>query len=241
MAKDVPGFYEQEVCGWRISRQKFQQDPSKYLSLYVVTDRNLSRGRSEEEVVLSAIRGGATAIQLRAKDWTDAEFLEVARKIREITRKMDVLFIVNDRVPIALEVGADGVHVGQKDIPAREARKVLGDDFILGVTAENPEQAVRAEADGADYLGTRAVFYTTTKKYEGPPLGLSGLKQIVNSVKIPVVAIGGINKENARSVLTTGVCGIAVVSAVVAQPDIEDAARKLREIVDSSKKELHKR
>lgn len=215
----------------RISRKEFKQDPKRYLSLYVVTDRKLSLGRTEEEVIEAAIRGGATAVQLRAKDLPDDEFVGVAKRLRDLTGRFGVLYIVNDRVDIALAVGADGAHVGQEDLPACRAREMLGDDRILGVTAETPEQAVKAEQEGADYLGTRAVFYTSTKQYAVPPLGLCGLSEIVQAVKIPVVAIGGINTDNARLVLSTGVCGIAVVSAIVAQPDVESAARAMRAVI----------
>ncbi|QUL98577.1 MAG: thiamine phosphate synthase [Candidatus Fermentithermobacillus carboniphilus] len=215
----------------RISRKEFKQDPKRYLSLYVVTDRKLSLGRTEEEVIEAAIRGGATAVQLRAKDLADDEFVGVAKRLRDLTGRFGVLYIVNDRVDIALAVGADGAHVGQEDLPACRAREMLGDDRILGVTAETPEQAVKAEQEGADYLGTRAVFYTSTKQYAAPPLGLCGLREIVQAVKIPVVAIGGINTDNARLVLSTGVCGIAVVSAIVAQPDVEGAARAMRAVI----------
>lgn len=205
----------------------------RQLRLYVVTDHELARGRSEEEVVRSAIAGGATAIQFRAKDWDTSRMIEVGSRLREITAAADVLFIVNDRVDVAIAVNADGAHIGQEDIPIEIARQILGPSKILGVTVYNVEQAQAAQEKGADYLGTSAVFPTGTKKYISvPPLGLEGLSRIVKSTSLPVVAIGGISKDNAEQVLNTGVTGIAVVSAVVAADDIEGAARDLRAIVD---------
>ena len=205
------------------------------LRLYVVTDRNLAKGREEEEVVSLAIAGGATAIQFRAKDWDAGRMVEVGLRLRSITRDAGVLYIVNDRVDVAMAVDADGVHLGQEDFPVPLARKLLGPGKTIGLTVHNAEQAAEAEGLGADYLGTAAVFPTDTKKYAAvAPLGLAGLEGIVRATRLPVVAIGGVSKSNAAQVMATGVAGIAVVSAVVAADDIMGAARDLRAIVDEA-------
>jgi len=205
------------------------------LSLYLVTDRQLARGRPLEEVVRAAIAGGVTAIQLREKDVTTRDYVALAQALRAITREAGGIFIVNDRLDVALAADADGVHVGQDDMPAALARRLLGPDKILGVTAANEAQARQAQADGADYLGCNAVFATPTKTDTGPPLGLDGLRRLVASVSIPVVAIGGINADNASGVMACGVAGIAVVSAIMAAPDVTAAARELRAIVSAGK------
>jgi len=201
----------------------------------VVTDRQLSGNRPETEVVEAALRGGATSIQLRAKELEGRELTLLARQLKAICRSFGALFFVNDRLDVALAAEADGVHLGQNDLPLKDARRisrcVAGEDFIIGVTAENVEQAVEAEQGGADYLGTAAIFPTTTKKYEQGAIGLDMLREIVRQVKIPVVAIGGIKSNNAQEVLSCGASGIAVVSAVVASPDPESAARELSELL----------
>ena len=202
------------------------------LSVYVVTDRELARGRSLESVVAAAIAGGATAIQLREKKATTREFVELAQALRGMTQEAGVALIVNDRIDVALAVDADGVHVGQDDMPARLARQLIGPERILGVTAGTEEEARRAQQDGADYLGCTAVFPTSTKPDHREPLGLDGLERLARAVSIPVVAIGGIHAGNAADVLARGAAGIAVVSAVMAADDPEAATRQLRRIVD---------
>ncbi|MCR4403356.1 MAG: thiamine phosphate synthase [Firmicutes bacterium] len=205
------------------------------LKLYVVTDRDLAKGRDEEEVVSLAIAGGATAVQFRAKNWDAGRMVEVGLRLRRITRDTGTLYIVNDRVDVAVAVDADGVHLGQEDFPVPLARKLLGPDKIVGLTVHNAQQAAEGEALGADYLGTAAVFPTDTKKYAAvAPLGLAGLAGIVQATRLPVVAIGGVSRSNAAQVIATGVAGIAVVSAVVAAEDIQAAARELRTIVDEA-------
>ncbi|MCR4398696.1 MAG: thiamine phosphate synthase [Firmicutes bacterium] len=211
------------------------------LRLYVVTDRELSRGRTEEEVVLAAIDGGATAVQLRAKHAGGLEMYRLAVRLRDITSERGVLFIVNDRLDIALAAGADGVHLGQEDLPAVPALKVSraavkggllpGGRFVVGISAENLEQALAAERDGADYIGASPVWATPTKPDAGPPMGLSGLREICSRVNIPVVAIGGVNHKTAADVLEAGAAGLAVVSAVVSAPDVREAARSLALII----------
>lgn len=202
------------------------------LRLYLVTDRNLTQGRNLLEVVDAAIAGGVTAVQLREKELPGRQFTELALAFRRLTRERGALFLVNDRVDIALAVDADGAHVGQDDIPAAMARRLLGPDRVLGVSARTPEQARAAEADGADYIGAGAVFATSTK-IDAESIGLGGLVAIARAVHIPVVAIGGINNANAAAVLETGVDGLAVVSAIVAARDVAAAATALRRTVDS--------
>lgn len=205
------------------------------LKLYVVTDRDLAKGREEEEVVSLAIAGGATAIQFRAKNWDAGRMVDVGLRLRQITADMGVLYIVNDRVDVAMAVDADGVHLGQEDFPVPLARRLLGPGKIIGLTVHSAEQAAVAESLGADYLGTAAVFPTDTKKYAAvEPLGLAGLERIVRATRLPVVAIGGVSKSNAADVMAIGVAGIAVVSAVVAADDVRGAARDLRAIVDEA-------
>ncbi|WP_324669895.1 thiamine phosphate synthase [Geochorda subterranea] len=202
------------------------------LSVYVVTDRDLARGRPLDSVVAAAIAGGATAIQLREKRATTRELVELAQALRRLTHQAGVSLIVNDRIDVALAVDADGVHVGQDDMPARLARQLIGPERILGVTAGTEEEARRAQEDGADYLGCTAVFPTATKPDHREPLGLDGLQRLARAVSIPVVAIGGIHAGNAADVLARGAAGIAVVSAVMAADDVESATRQLRRIVD---------
>lgn len=195
--------------------------------LYAITDRRLSRGRSSAAVMEQAILGGVTLVQLREKEAGGREFLEEAEALLKVTRRFGIPLIINDRLDIALAVGAEGVHVGQEDVPCRVARRLLGPDKIIGVSASNIEEARQAEADGADYLGVGAVFPTGTKADAGEAIGLAALKAIRAAVRIPVVAIGGINAQNAAAVAATGVDGLAVVSAIVAAPDPAEAARRL--------------
>ena len=202
------------------------------LSLYLVTDRQLSRGRPIGEIVSRAIAGGVTTVQLREKDTPTGEFLDLALRVRTITRESGVTFIVNDRLDIALASEADGVHIGKDDMPADVARWLIGPDRILGVTAADAEEALAAIEVGADYIGCNAVFATPTKTDTGTPLGIAGLEELVRSIDVPVVAIGGIDAANAAEVLATGAVGIAVVSAIVAADDPEEAARELKRFTE---------
>jgi len=203
-------------------------------TLYVITDRRW--GRSHLEVARAAIEGGATAIQLRDKEATTRELIEAGLALRELTREWGVAFIINDRVDVALAVDADGVHVGQDDMPAKLARKLVGPDKIVGVSASTIEEALQAEADGADYISASPVFATPTKPDAAPPTGLEGLRAIVEAVRIPVVAIGGINEGNVEEVIRAGAAGVAVISAVVGAPDIAAAARRLRQRIEKTRK-----
>jgi thiamine-phosphate pyrophosphorylase len=204
-------------------------------SLYVITDPRLSRGKSHLEVMRAAIEGGATAIQLRDKEASTRELIEVGQALRELTRERGVAFIVNDRVDVALAVDADGVHVGQDDMPAMLARKLVGPDKIVGVSASTVEEALQAEADGADYVSASPVFSTPTKTDTPPPTGLEGLRAFVETLRVPVVAIGGINEGNVEEVIKAGAAGVAVISAVVAAPDIAEAAKRLRARIESAR------
>ncbi|MGC8873622.1 MAG: thiamine phosphate synthase [Chloroflexia bacterium] len=204
-------------------------------TLYVITDAKLSRGRSHVEVIRAAILGGATIVQYREKEGSTRQLLQEAQALRELTWEAGVPFIVNDRVDIALAVDADGVHVGQEDMPARVARRLMGPGKIVGVSASNLQEALEAEAEGADYIGAGPVFATPTKPDAAPPMGLQTLAEICRRVTIPVVAIGGIHEGNAASVVAAGAAGVAVVSAIVVAPDVEDAARRLRAVVQTAR------
>ncbi|MCD8078526.1 MAG: thiamine phosphate synthase [Lachnospiraceae bacterium] len=202
-------------------------------TLYLCTDRNLMTTDTLEEAVEAAIRGGVTVVQLREKDCSSAEFLEQAFRIREITDRAGIPLIINDRLDVALAVDAAGVHVGQSDFPATVARNLLGPDKLIGVSAATVEEARKAEADGADYLGVGAMFATSTKT-NTRPVSMERLAEIRQAVSIPIVAIGGIQASNAAQFRGTGINGLAVVSAILAQPDIEKAARKLKNIFTRS-------
>lgn len=195
-------------------------------SLYVCTDRDIMTKDTLEEAVELAIKGGATIIQLREKDCTSREFYELALSIKDITDAYEVPLIINDRLDIALAVHADGVHLGQSDIPVQVARNVMGPNCIVGATANTLEKAKEAWQSGADYLGVGDVFGSATKN-DTKPVELKELKKICDTVKIPVVAIGGISKKNIHLLKDTGVAGVAVISAVLGQTDITAAAEEL--------------
>jgi len=197
--------------------------------LCVITDERLSRGRSHLEVAEAAIRGGADVIQLRDKEASGRRLHEVALALRKLTRDAQVPFLVNDRLDVAMAVDADGVHLGQEDLPASAARKILGPGKILGVSAETVEEALLAEREGADYLGVGPVFEARGSKPDaGKPRGLEQIARIRAESRLPIVAIGGIDAGNARQVLEAGANAVAVISAVVAADDIEGAARRLK-------------
>ncbi len=196
-------------------------------TLYLVTDREIMSCATVEESVERAIAGGASIVQLREKSCGSREFYELARRVKKITSARGVPLIINDRLDICLAADADGVHLGQKDIPCSVARKILGADKLIGVSAALPEEAIQAELDGADYLGVGAVFTTSTKS-DTRPVTPDIIRRIRASVNIPFVAIGGINSGNISRLYGLGINGAAVVSAVVAQNDIEAAAREMR-------------
>ena len=182
---------------------------------------------SVEESVEKAVRGGAGIIQLREKDADGLEFFRTAERVHAVTQSRGVPLIINDRADIALAVGAEGVHVGQEDIPASVVRRLIGPEMLLGVSASSVEEAVTAEKDGADYLGVGAMNPTATKS-DADAVTIEELVRIRKAVKIPIVIIGGINSETIPRYKGLGIEGIAVVSAVVADPDPEEAARRLR-------------
>jgi thiamine-phosphate pyrophosphorylase len=203
-------------------------------SLYLVTDRGLSRGRSTLEVVRAAVRGGVTCVQLREKTAATRAFIEEALGLRAYLNSCGVPLIINDRVDVALAVGADGVHLGQSDIPLAAARALVGAAMVIGISAESVRDAV--EAAGADYLGVSPVFATPTKADTAAPLGLEGLRAIREAVKTPLVAIGGLNRGNAAAAIRSGADGVAVVSAIVAADDPEQAARAIRIEIDAARR-----
>lgn len=203
----------------------------KQLLLYAVTDRSWLKNETLPSHVDRALRGGATFIQLREKDLDKKHFLQEAKEIRELCKKYRVPFVVNDNVEIALEADADGVHVGQGDMEAGWVRQKVGPEKIVGVSVQTVEQAVLARERGADYLGVGAVFPTSSKA-DACEVSLDTLKEICEAADIPVVAIGGINRDNVKELSESGICGIAVISAIFAKKDIEGAARELRRIAD---------
>ena len=206
------------------------------LSVYVITDPDLSRGRTPEEVCARAIEGGADVVQLRDKGAFSRRLYEAALRMRELTRKAGVLFIVNDRVDIALAADADGVHLGTDDFPVSEARRLLEPGKIIGASASTPEEARRAEAEGADYLGVGAMFEArTTKADAGAPIGPGAISTIKKHTNLPIVGVGGIKHSNAAEVISAGADGVAVISAVVTADDIAAAVRELKRIVLKAK------
>ena len=196
--------------------------------LYAVTDRAWLNGETLESQVEKALRGGATFVQLREKELDEEMFLEEAKKIKKLCAEYHVPFVINDNVDIALKIDADGVHVGQSDMEAGKVREKLGPDKIIGVSAQTVEQALRAQEHGADYLGVGAVFPTGSKA-DAVEVDHNVLKAICEAVDIPVIAIGGITKDNVKDLAGSGICGIAVISAIFGQKDIEAATKELRE------------
>ncbi len=204
------------------------------LRLYLVTDRDLAGGRPLAEVVRLALRGGVTAVQLREKALGARRFLEEVRQLQAVLAGTGVPLFVNDRVDVALAAGADGVHVGQDDLPAAEARRLVGPAMLLGVSVATADEARKALSDGADYVSVSPVFLTPTKPDAELAVGLEGVARVRAAAgDAPVLAIGGINAGNARAVVAAGSDGVAVVSAVMSAPDPEAAAADLRREVDA--------
>lgn len=201
------------------------------LLLYAVTDRSWSEGTTLGVQVEEALRGGATFVQLREKKLTGEALRAEALEIQAVCRRYGVPFVINDDVALAKEIDADGVHVGQDDMEAGDVRAILGADKIIGVSAHNVEEALRAERHGADYLGVGAAF-TTSSKPEAGHIDAETIRAICETVKIPVIAIGGIKEENLLQLRGNGLCGVAVISAIFAQKDIEAATRRLRALVE---------
>lgn len=207
----------------------------KDLLLYAVTDRSWLGEKTLAQQTEEALRGGVTFVQIREKQLDRQHFLEEAEELKTLCARYNVPFVINDDVDLALQVGADGVHVGQSDMEAGDVRKKLGPDKIIGVSARTVEQALLAEKHGADYLGVGAVFPTSSKK-DASEVSFQTLKEICEAVDIPVIAIGGITKENVAELAGSGICGVAVISAIFAQPDVRKAAAELKTAVKENLK-----
>jgi thiamine-phosphate pyrophosphorylase len=198
------------------------------VQLYVIIDPKLSLYPDIEEVASLAIEGGAQMIQFRDKESSDAKFLDLAARIKKITQSKNVPLIINDRVNIVKSIDAEGVHLGQDDIPLKEAREILGQEKIIGISTSNLEEAMEAEKQGADYIGLGPVFETSSKEIKNT-IGTEMIKQVLSQAKIPVLPIGGINLNNIDQVIIAGSKRIAVISAVIAQNDIKKATQELLE------------
>jgi thiamine-phosphate pyrophosphorylase len=204
-------------------------------SLYLVTDRGLSLGRPLIEIVKSAVRGGVTVVQLREKNATTREYIREALEIKSFLNDNNIPLIINDRIDIAMAVEADGIHIGQTDMPFETAKKIVKDSMLIGVSVESIEDAIEADMAGADYISVSPVFQTPTKKDTAPALGLRGIARISALTKKPVIGIGGINQMNCAEVIQSGACGVSIISAVCSAEDPELAARELREIIIRTK------
>lgn len=198
-------------------------------SLYLVTDRALCGSRPLEMVVAAAIRGGVTVVQVREKELSTRAFIAVATRIREVTHAAGVPMLINDRVDVALAVGADGVHVGQSDISPADARRLMGPDALIGLSVESMQEVVASEGEDVDYLGVSPIYCTPTKAELTHAWGLDGLRAVRQTTRKPLVAIGGLNISNVDKIIEAGADGVAVVSAICAAPDPEYAARALRD------------
>lgn len=201
------------------------------LSLYLVTDKS-DNVEKFLNTIEEAIEGGVSVVQIREKTADTLDFYNLAMKVKEITEKYDVPLIINDRVDVALAIDADGVHVGQSDMPCDVTRALVGPDKIVGVSAATIEEAQKAERDGADYIGTGAVFPTATKD-DAPKITKKDLKEIVESISIPVVAIGGITLNNAHELNETGISGLSVVSAIMSSENPKKSSEELLKIFNS--------
>ena len=211
----------------------------EFLKLYLVTDRDLSLGRSLVEVVSEAVAGGVTMVQLREKDAATGEFIELAGRLMKILTPLGIPLIINDRVDVALAVDADGVHIGQSDMPYETARRLLGPDKIIGLSVENMDDLIKANSLDVDYVGISPVYGTPTKTDTAEPFGLEGLRKAVNMSKHPTVAIGGMNAGTIADVMATGTDGVAVVSAICSAENIREAAAQLKAIVESNSRSAY--
>lgn len=201
------------------------------LSLYLVTDRELSMGRDLAEIVRRAIAGGVSIVQLREKNCSRSEFIALARKLLQVTRPAGIPLIVNDAPDVAVEAGADGIHIGQNDMPAEQVREIVGKKMIIGLSVENAGQASAANRLPVDYLGISPVYSTPTKTDTAPALGLDGVAAVRAATGLPLVGIGGINNKNAGEIISAGADGIAVVSAICSAAQPQEAASRLHRIV----------
>lgn len=205
------------------------------LSLYLVTDRSLSKGRSIEHIVEEAVKGGVTIVQLREKNISTIEFYNIACSLKELLAPHNIPLIINDRLDIAIASNADGIHIGQSDMPYEVVRKILGKDKIIGLSVETIDQAREANKLDVDYIGLSPVFSTNTKTDINTPLELEGIKEIASFTKHKTVAIGGINKSNTGDIIKNGADGIAVVSAIVSNEDPRNAATELKSIINAAR------
>lgn len=208
-----------------------KEEIKKSMCLYAVTDSMWLGNRTLPEVVKEALEGGATFLQIREKNLAYPEFVKLATEVKAVTDAYHIPYVVDDDVELAKEIDADGVHIGQSDLALVEARRVLGPDKIIGVSAHSVAEAIEAEKNGADYLGVGSVF-TTSTKLDAEAVSKATLKEICEAVSIPVVAIGGIQKDNMLQLKGTKVDGVAVVSAIFAAPDVQQAAKELRRVAD---------
>ena len=214
-----------------------KEEIKKSMCLYAVTDSMWLGNRTLPEVVKEALEGGATFLQIREKNLVYPEFVKLATEVKAVTDAYHIPYVVDDDVELAKEIDADGVHIGQSDLALVEARRVLGPDKIIGVSAHSVAEAIEAERNGADYLGVGSVF-TTSTKLDAEAVSKATLKEICEAVSIPVVAIGGIQKDNMLQLKGTKVDGVAVVSAIFAAPDVRQAAKELRMTADELDSEL---
>ncbi|MGB5989838.1 MAG: thiamine phosphate synthase [Marinifilaceae bacterium] len=205
------------------------------LSLYLVTDRDLSMGRSLEEIVEEAVKGGITMLQLREKNTSTADFYKIACSLKNLLKGHNIPLIINDRLDIAIASDADGLHIGQSDMPYSVVRKILGKDKIIGLSVETIEQAREANELDVDYIGLSPVFSTNTKTDINTPLELEGIREIASFTKHKTVAIGGINTQNTRDIIKNGADGIAVVSAIISQDNPRMAAAELKKIIKEAR------
>ena len=206
------------------------------MTLYAVTDRTWVKDTTLMDQVKEALEGGITFLQLREKHLSKEEFIKEAREMKELSKEYKVPFVINDNIEVALAVDADGVHIGQDDMSVEEARKLLGEDKIIGVSAHNVNEAMKAQKGGADYLGVGAVCATSTKK-DANVVSKEEIKKIKEAVDIPIVAIGGIKKDNIHTLKGTGVDGVAVVSAIFAAEDIKETSKELLDTVKEMKQD----
>jgi thiamine-phosphate pyrophosphorylase len=211
------------------------------LDTYIITNADIVPGRGHIEGAREALQGGAHVIQFREKKMDTGEMIRVCEVIQTLCRQHGAIFIVNDRIDVALAMDADGVHVGQKDMPATIARRLIGPYKILGVSASDGEKAKKAEMDGADYVGTGMIFPAGVKKDISAAKGLAVLREVSRAVHVPVVAIGGIDHGNAASCIEAGAAGCAVITAVIGAPDVRLAAANLAQIIRDDKKGIGKR
>jgi thiamine-phosphate pyrophosphorylase len=211
----------------------YRKELASRLGLYIITDEKIA-GKSNEKIVVEAVKGGADTIQLRDKTCSDKKLYDEAKKIRNLIPK-EILFIVNDRADIALAVEADGVHLGKDDLSIVEARKIIGEDKIIGISCDSVREAIKAEKEGADYVALGPIFPTTTKKDIPAPLGIKVIKETNKKISIPIVAIGGINAENMKEVLKAGADSVAVISTVLAYDNISGRVKNLKKTFLTSK------